>query len=252
MFRARPDWLSTPDFHPEFGVLCPSPRRRRSMRLATICVMAGLVTGATAKLGIAQWSDSVVGLMAPTAEPLGDRSPVEEAALGLPEFAAFPPRAASDNDLSKGAPAQSSCKNLSTSFLDPTCRSEKPHARHAARATYRVATVIIGRPPAPPPPALAADVAPATAAPIDQPRAVVAGTNKATILMAQSVGRSAQLPKKSKATPSAPTILDAPAREPGPEDVSINAYAAPWLGRDRPFRAAAVPLNYRGPFGVFW
>jgi hypothetical protein len=259
MFRVRPEWPTTPDFHLEFGLLCPSPRLRRSMRLAVICVMAGMAIGATAKLGVAQWRDNFSGVTGPTAGPSGDQSPANEVAPGLSEFAAFPSRLASDTYKSKGAPAQSSCKDLSTSFLNPTCRSERPHARHAARAAYRVATVIIGRATAPPPPAAAADAAPTTAAPIDELRAVVGSTNKARTLMAQSVGRSAQLPKKPKATPSASTILDAPAREPGSEDVGTNAYAsAPWLGRDHharfpdPFRAAALPPNYRGPFGMFW
>ena len=34
-------WPSTPDFHPEFGLLCSSPRRRRSMRLAMASAAAG-------------------------------------------------------------------------------------------------------------------------------------------------------------------------------------------------------------------
>jgi hypothetical protein len=255
MFRVRPDGPSTPDFHPEFGILCPSPRRRRGLRLALICVMAGMAFGATARLGVAEWRDSVSGVTAPTAEPIGDQSPADEVAPGFSEFAGSS-MPASDSDRSQRTAAQSFCKNLSASFLNPTCHSEKPHARHAARAAYRVATVVIGRSPA------AADPAPASAAPIDQRPAVAGGTNKTTALMAQSVDHPVQPAKKLKAAPSAPTVLDAPTREPGQEDVGINAYAAapPRRGHDYharlddPFRAAPLPppLNYRGPFGMFW
>jgi hypothetical protein len=41
------DWPSAPDFHPEFGFLCPSPRRRRSVRLAVASVITGMAIGAT-------------------------------------------------------------------------------------------------------------------------------------------------------------------------------------------------------------
>jgi hypothetical protein len=257
MFRVRPDGPSTPDFHPEFGILCPSSRRRRRLRLILTCVMAIMAFEATAKLGVAGWRDSVSRVTVPTAGPIGDQSPGEAVAPGLSEFAAFPSMTTSDTDRSKRLSAESFCKNLSTSFLDPTCRSEKPRARHAARAAYRVATVIIGRSPSPPPPVVASDPAPASATPIDQRHAVAAGTNKTTALMAQSVDRPVRPAKNPKAAPSAPTVLDA---EPKQEDVGINAYAAtpPRPGHDYharpddPFRAAALPQNYRGPFGMFW
>ena len=58
MPSSRAGWSRTPDFHPEFGRLCPSPRRRRGMRLAMVSVVAALAIGATMGLAVAHWRDS--------------------------------------------------------------------------------------------------------------------------------------------------------------------------------------------------
>jgi hypothetical protein len=123
-----------PDFHPEFGLLCPSPSRRRALRLGPVAILATLAVGATMGLAIAHRTD---------AEGLAVASlTVEEQPPARPF------------DISANSPqltrAQASCQagtseDLAALFLNPSCGSRKPHARHGARETSRVATVILGR-----------------------------------------------------------------------------------------------------------
>ena len=55
---------AVPDYHPEFGLLCPSPRRRRGMRLAALCAVTAMAIGATMGLAVARWPASGDGLAA--------------------------------------------------------------------------------------------------------------------------------------------------------------------------------------------
>jgi hypothetical protein len=146
------DWPSTPDFHPEFGLLCPSPRRRRSMRLAMACVIAGVAIGATMELAIAHWRDSDAA--SPVVSSIDREPPVEDAAV--PTISDVPvisvPHAASTNDAgaatatrTQGVCKEVGVKDLAAEFLNPTCGSGKPRARHATRTTNRVATMIVSR-----------------------------------------------------------------------------------------------------------
>jgi hypothetical protein len=258
MSALRSDWPSTPDFHPEFGLLCPSPARRRSVRLATIALLAGIAIGATAGLAVAHWHDSG-NAPSPTAGAIDElrsaEGSVAQAVLDVP-FASAPPLvAAAKADELTVSRLQGDCKGaggkgLAAAFLNPACDSGGPHARHAARTTYRVATVIGGRTePAP------ADPNTVTVAAIEPSQAAVGAAGKAAIPTTQPVERAAPS-KKPKAAPSAPLALSPPTRQPAQQDVGALAYAAaPRFGGSYferagdMFHAAAMPPSSGGPFG---
>jgi hypothetical protein len=127
-----------PDFHPEFGLLCPSPRRRRALRLATIVILAALAIGATMGLAVADRTDP---------EALAAKSLTVEEQLPARPF-----------DISTNSPqparAQASCRagtsdDLEALFFNPSCGARKSHAKHGAQAARRVAATVAGRADAP-------------------------------------------------------------------------------------------------------
>ena len=125
---------AVPDYHPEFGLLCPSPRRRRGMRLAALCIVTTMAIGATMGLAVARWPAS------------GDGRRPRQSRRCIPAGAGLRSRR-------RRAPGHGSCKpdkvdtfkDLLALFLEPVCGLEQAHARHGARAANRVANVIIGR-----------------------------------------------------------------------------------------------------------
>jgi hypothetical protein len=219
MSRSRSHWPAMPDSHPEFGLLCPSPRRRRCIRLVMLSLATIMAIGATMGLAIAHRTDaeSPASMVQPTDErPLAGASTAGDAATG----------------------ARQSCKadvatDLASYFLGSACAPNKPHARHGARAANRVATVILGR----------VDAAPATpaaqaAGPAIKSSQLSAGnTEKSANIGTAAVGPTA-LPKKPKAKASAPIALTPAAGELSRRNGMLgaaapNAYAsAPKFGRE--------------------
>jgi hypothetical protein len=262
MSTPYPDWSSAPDFHPEFGLLCPSPRKRRSMRLVVASVMAGMAIGATIELAVAHWRDGDVA-QSPAASSIDDEPLAEGSAVhavpDIPVASARPPAPTADTAELTALRPQEFCKDagtkgLAAAFLNPTCGSARPHTRRSGRTTYRVATVIVGRTESPPAPA-AAEPTPVAVAAIEPPHTVVAA-GKPTILPAQDE-RPAP-PRKLKPAPSAPIVLTPPTREPARYVGSMAFAAVPRPGSgyyDRPadiFGAAAMPPSFAGPFGGIW
>jgi hypothetical protein len=256
------DSPSAPDFHPEFGLLCPSPRRRRSIRLVIVSVITGMAIGATIELAVAHWRDGDVA-QSPAAtsieaEPLAEGTAIR-AVPDIPVASARPSRPATGADHLTGTSPQVFCKDtgakgLPAEFLNPACEAVKSHARHSARTISRVASVIVGRAEASPAPAAA------------EPMLVTVGTvksfhtvisdGKTVIPTPQPVQR--QMPaKKPRAAPSAPIVLAAPTREP----IQQGAFGFAATSRsgsgyyDRPgdiFRGAAMPPSSGGPFDGIW
>jgi hypothetical protein len=156
-----------PNFHPEFGYLCPSARLRRKVRGAVVTLAAGtLIAGSVGLALLAQLSprppdDGGRQETALSAMPLPP--PIEKAAdLKTPDIKAtgqadegIPAIAmarAVASERAAAARAQASCDDLSGSFLAPQCqlgRTGKSHASRTARAAHeagnRAATVSIGR-----------------------------------------------------------------------------------------------------------
>jgi hypothetical protein len=132
--NSRSGWPAAPDFHPEFGLLCPSPRRRRVLRLGTAAVLATLAIGATMGFAVEHRTDAA-GLVAAS-------QPVEE------QLPSRPLDIYANSAQATRAPAScqaGTSEDMAALFLNPSCGARKPHARHGARASNRVATVILGR-----------------------------------------------------------------------------------------------------------
>jgi hypothetical protein len=150
--RVHVDWPVTPAFHPEFGLLCPSPRWRRRLRLALTVLLAGIGIAGTIELAFAHWRDRDAAAQIMSAGPVDDERFVEAAAIpqlsGIP-VASVPSSAPSVALEARTLPQQGSCKDaakdLAASFLNSACRPGKAHIHHAGRTPSRVATVIVGR-----------------------------------------------------------------------------------------------------------
>jgi hypothetical protein len=221
--------LGVPDYHPEFGLLCPSPRRRRGVRLAVLCIATTLAIGATMGLAVAHWSANGEGPAA-TAEPLNASPLARVSATGVAP-----------------APEHKSCKpdkvdtitDLVGLFLAPDCGSSK-HARHGARAASRVANVVIGRTDTVPTPAAATLAEPVEVKTADSEKPATPAADERTKPL-----------KKRKAKANGPIAITPPA------GTTFNPYSAPSFGREaydpyrNSYRAAAQP-GFASSFGRSW
>jgi hypothetical protein len=231
MSSSRSDWPAAPDFHPEFGFLCPSARRRRGLRLATVIVATTLAIGTTVGFAVAHRTDGV-GLPS-TTQPT-DEPPV----AGIAAPAADATR---QHETCQGDVAQ----DLAAFFLNSACGSNKPHAKHGARVVNRVATVIIGR----------ADAPPAPTAAIESPQVGGGNTEKPASVATAAIERTAPPKKpKAKASPAAALAANGSA-----VDAAVSAYAS--VPRSRlqsyqpygdPFRSVAPQSGFATSPGRSW
>jgi hypothetical protein len=215
--------------------------------------MAGMAIGATIEFAIAHWYG---GEAAPPARSF------DEERLTLAGGVAFPPidipvvpirspapTAGADAPTAASPPggcADPSSKDMAAAFLNPSCGLSKSRGRHVARATNRVATVLIGRTDV-----TAAETAPVAVAAIE-PSPAPAGAMLKGAPSPPPTERPALPPKKAKGATSAPIVLTPPAREPIPQEAGFSAFAAtPWPGRSDPSRAADLQ-SLGGPFGRIW
>jgi hypothetical protein len=197
-----------PEFHPEFGLLCPSNRQRRFVRLATIFVMSIIVIGASRGLAAAHRADPDEMFVAML--PHDDDLPVEMAALeptGSDEIPA-PPR-----DPCKGLGPD----DLAGYLLNPGCKIQGRHGQHkSSRLTVitagRIELQLASLAPAPP---SALTIA------MQQVAAKVAETEKRASGATQ---KTASL-KKHKQRENAPVELArAPSRPGGMPNTLVTAY----------------------------
>jgi hypothetical protein len=223
MSSFRSEWAARPDFHPEFGYLCPSARRRRRVRFVLVAATAVLAVGATMALAAAHRGDAEGRAAAVQRDASAE---VTQASTSAADAVAAP----------APAPMQDACKAAASgdpvgSFLDRHCRSSKQHVRHGARAAYRVAVVILGRTDAPPVPA---EAAPVTAAGNDP-----AGVEKPVAAMSPApLAHATPHPKKPRA--DATLALSR-------QNATIDAYAYdPYYNR---YRADSLQRGYGGWFG---
>jgi hypothetical protein len=214
------------------------------------------------ELAIAHWRDG--DAVSPVASSIDRERPPEDTAVpavgDVPVISVQRAASTAEADAVTATRMQGACKevgvkDLATAFLNPTCGSGKAHAKHAARTTYRVATMIVGR--TEPTPA-ASESAPVTVAANEPSHAAVGAALKVTASTTQPVERQVPPIKKPKVAPSAPTALAPPTREPIQQEAGLSAFAAmPRLGRgyeDRPADTsrAAVPPSFGSPFGGIW
>jgi hypothetical protein len=217
-----------PDYHPEFGLLCPSPRRRRGMRLAALCAVTAMAIGATMGLAVARWPATGDGL----------------AAASEPENSSPLARVSASGGVTP--PAHKSCKpekvdsfpDLLALFLAPDCGPGN-HVRRGAREANRVANVVIGRTDAvPTPPA-------ETAA---EPVEVKATDAEKTSNSAAAAVEPTKSPKKPKLKP----------RDPGRQNATLDPYAGPRFGQEpydpyrNPYRATGPQSGFAPAFGRAW
>jgi hypothetical protein len=216
---------AVPEYHPEFGLLCPSPRRRRGMRLAALCAVTAMAIGSTMGLAVAHWPASGDGLAA-TSEPANSSPLAQVSARGGVKL-----------------PGHKSCKpekvdsfpDLLALFLAPDCGSSD-HVRHGAREANRVANVIIGRTDAVP-------TAETAAEPVEVKATDAEKTSSAATVTVEPI----KSPKKPKLK----------ARDPGRQNAMLNPYAAPRYGHEfnDPYRNSYRPTGQAGfdpSFGRSW
>jgi hypothetical protein len=150
------------NFHPEFGYLCPSAQMRRKVRSAAMTFLAGMVIAAgTALALVPQLVPHSPGDGVPAERPLAVAAavpPIDRTADGR---AAADDRAAGEGMAVTAAPlrratdrfvrarVQTSCDDLSGSFLAPQCRFGKAGKSQLTRlaraeAGHRVANISIG------------------------------------------------------------------------------------------------------------
>jgi len=208
MSSSRSDWPAAPDFHPEFGFLCPSARKRRGLRLAMAFIATTLVIGATMGFALDHRTDGVgSAATAPTDEkPLAQAAPAADPDRGHETCRGDGKR---DGKGDEG----DAVRNLAAFFLGSACESSKPHVRHGARAANRVATVIIGRTEALP--ALpAATPAAAVAATAVEPSQVDCGKAEKPANVTTAAFERTAPPKKPKKTPTVSAAVSAYAYAP--------------------------------------
>jgi hypothetical protein len=152
MSTLRPDWPATPNFRPEFGLLCLSPQARRRMRLALVGAMTGMVIGAAIELAVVHRNDADAGVSIPVADSIDAQPPAPRTAVpevtGVPKVSARAlERAGNTVEAAVASPPggcrDAAAKDAAASLIGPTCRSGKPHLPHTARTGNRVATVIV-------------------------------------------------------------------------------------------------------------
>ena len=131
MAFSRSDWSGA--YHPEIGLLCPSPRRRRALRLATACLAATVIIGTT--MGLAGTHRPDRDALAATTIVTEELEPSQAPATAA-ELAPSPLRG---HDLCESV----SARDPAASFLHPNCSALKP--RHGGRVAKRPATFILGR-----------------------------------------------------------------------------------------------------------
>jgi hypothetical protein len=197
MTSSRSDWAVAPAYHPEFGFLCPSARKRRGLRLAAALVATTLAIGATMGFAVEHRTDEVGPVATAAAEQ----------ALPQATPAADPIRARETckGDLNQG---------LATFFLNinSPCGSSRPHAKHGARVVNRVATVIIGRTEAPPEASVPA---------ADEPSQVDSGKAEEPASATPATPERTVSPKKPKSKTTAMALAASPA-----VSAAVSAYAA--------------------------
>ena len=131
MASSRSDWSGA--YHPEVGLLCPSPRRRRALRLATACVAATVIVGTT--MGLAGTHRPDRDALAATTIVTGELEPSQAPATAAAELAPLQ----RGHDFCESVSAQDPV----ASFLHPNCSA--PKARHGGRVAKRTATFLLGR-----------------------------------------------------------------------------------------------------------
>ena len=212
----RSNSQTTPGFHPEFGYLCSSGRKRGSIRLAAAFVTSAMVlAGSMVLFGLADRSaDASDQVLA--AATIDDTQP--GLAAGNSMLATMQPRREMPAvfDAERRSPyAGRGCDDLVSSFLDHGCRANAnaPRKRRAGRSGHRVATVMIGSVATPSPPAEDAPIKPTGETAITSTPSIPLPVARPTVMAATAM------------TAPKPKITQSRDLNPPRKEAAVDAYA---------------------------
>jgi hypothetical protein len=143
------EFASTPSFHPEFGVLCPSQRFLHRLRQTAVAiVLAVIVIGGTA-LALAPQLSPHRDIVREEGMRGGIELLPDNSASAVQPDTSKAPAGSSAMAFVSRARAQAQCDDLSDSFLSPQCQLGKSGKAHLARTAHQqgaqVSTVVLGR-----------------------------------------------------------------------------------------------------------
>lgn len=205
-----PQSLSSDDFHPEFGYLCPTPRMRLKLRVIAILASIGMTIGAISVLALVHRE--------------GDENDRRELALSaaVPTADEAPAMTLPSSTAALRAPAP--CQDLLGSFVNYQCESGKSRSARSTRgAPHGIVSLPIGHSGAvsaneltvPEPNAVTSEKSKAVDNVTDVPKASAAGLGNSSASNKEPRTKSAH--KHRQTTP--------------PGDNGLSAFgAAPWFG----------------------
>jgi hypothetical protein len=219
-----PQFLSSGDFHPEFGYLCPTPRMGLKLRMIAILASIGLMIGAISVLAPVH-REGGVALSAPAAVPTADEAP----AMTLPSSTAV-------TGASGALRALAPCQDLMGSFANHQCESAKSRSARSTRgAPHQILSLPIGQ----------SGAVSANELTVSEPNAVMSEKGKPVDNVTDAPKASAAGLVDSSASNTEPRTKSAHKHRqttpPGNNGLSTFA-AAPWFGSDAHNRKAT-------PFG---
>jgi hypothetical protein len=222
-----PLFLSSDDFHSEFGYLCPTPRMRRKLRviaiLASIATMIGAISVLPAvKRNGVEGDRGEMAVSAATVEPTADEAPATTL---------LSPTAATGAASALSAPAP--CRDPLGSFVNHQCESGKSRSARSRRgAPHQIVFLPIGR----------GSVVSANEPVVSEPKAVMSERGKAVDNVTEIAKPSAAGLVDSSVPDTKPRtkIARKPQRTMPPKDNGLSAFAdAPWFGSSAYSRKAA-------------
>jgi hypothetical protein len=247
--------------HPEFGLLCPTPRLRRKLRLWSACLIFALIGGAVLRA-----SNTPPSADSSSADPSSaitaahhDEGAAPSADAGRPPAATLAARptlpAIAETGPVKNDCAQASAFQRTWAYLDGKCdggKARKPRTLRAQTDRPPIAAIVIGRIIAPervPEPAPAAPSVPT--GPQANPPKLAAAASAATAATTEPPSRPVAASKKPQKTARShprrrePTGTDAVWwREVRADDAGARGYGERDYGRGGYAREGTFGLGY--------
>jgi hypothetical protein len=223
-----PQFLSSDDFHPELGYLCPTPRMRLKLRMIAILASIAMMIGAISVLARVHRDGGesdrrALALSAAAAVPTADEAPAMTLSSPTAETGA-----------SGALRAPASCQDLLGAFVNHQCESGKSRASRSRRgAPHQIVSLPIGH----------SGAVSANEPTVFEPKAVMSEKGKAVhdvtdIAKASAVGLvdTSALKTKPRTKSARKNRQTAP-----PSDSGLSAFAAaPWFGGNANNRKATL------------
>ena len=213
---AYPQFLSSDDFHPEFGYLCPTPRMRLKLRMIAIVASIAMMIGAISILAPVHRDGGesdrrALALSAAAAVPTADEAPAMTSPTAV-------------TGASDALRAPSSCQDPLGAFVNHQCESGKSRALRPRRgAPHHIVSLPIGH----------SGAVSANEPTVFEPKAVTSEKGKTVDDAADIAKVSAAGLVDSSASNTKPQTKSArkDRRTTPPTDNGLSAFAAaPWFG----------------------